>query len=290
MKKTSYMYIIFAGLLWGTSGIFVNLLVTYGFTPLQLTFFRAAVSFISLSVYALCSDKSLFKINRKELLLFVCSGIAFFATAGCYYCSMQMTSISTSVMLMYTSPIFVMIYSVSFLGEKFTKQKAISAGGMIIGCGLVSGVIGGVKFEVAGVLLGLLAGISYSVYSILAKINMNNKSNPLAATLYGFLFAALIGIFVCEIPLTIPCIVSNPGITLLLIIGMGLCTCTVPFFLYTLALRKIPAGTASVLSIIEPMAATVYGVLFFDEPLTVSLCGGAALILFSVFLLNKNDL
>ena len=46
MKNKSYMYIILAGLLWGTSGIFVNLLVTYGFTALQLTFFRGAVSFV----------------------------------------------------------------------------------------------------------------------------------------------------------------------------------------------------------------------------------------------------
>ncbi|MBR4060847.1 MAG: EamA family transporter [Lachnospiraceae bacterium] len=290
MKNKSYMYIILAGLLWGTSGIFVNLLVTYGFTALQLTFFRGAVSFVSLGVYALFHNKSLFRIKRKELLLFLGCGLSFFTTASCYYYSMQMTSISTAVILMYTAPIFVMIYSVSFLGEKFTKQKAISVGCMIIGCGLVSGVIGGVEFEIAGVFWGLLSGVSYSVYNILTKISMNNKSNPITTTLYSFLFATLLGMFVCELPSTLPYIMSNAKVTLLLIVGMGLCTCTVPFFLYTLALKDIPAGTASTLSIIEPMAATVYGVLLFDEALTLSLCGGAALILLSVFLLNKNGL
>ncbi len=290
MKSTSYMYIIIAGLLWGASGIFVNFMVPYGFTALHLTFFRGAVSFVSLGIYILFHNKKLFMVKRKEILLFACSGISFFATSYCYYSSMQMTSISTAVILMYTAPIFVMIYSVSFLGEKFTKQKAISVGCMIIGCGLVSGVIGGVKFEIVGVFWGLLSGISYSVYNIFTKISMNNKSNPLTATLYSFLFATLLGMFVCELPSTLPYIMSNTKVTLLLIVGMGLCTCTVPFFLYTLALKDIPAGTASTLSIIEPMAATVYGVLLFDEAFTLSLCGGAALILLSVFLLNKGGL
>ncbi|MBR5505295.1 MAG: hypothetical protein IKV73_03205 [Clostridia bacterium] len=60
MKKQAFIFIILAGLLWGTSGIFVHYLAPFGFSSLQLVFFRTVVSTLvkSLSYIpsaALCS-------------------------------------------------------------------------------------------------------------------------------------------------------------------------------------------------------------------------------------------
>ena len=43
---------------------------------------------------------------------------------------------------------------------------------------------------------------------------------------------------------------KNPYEILPLIIGIGVCTCVLPYMFYTLALRDIPARTASALGII----------------------------------------
>ena len=109
MKKLAFIYIILAGILWGTSGIFVHYLAPHGFTSLQMTFLRSVVSLICMAVYILISDRKLFKVKWGELILFAGSGLSFFLTASCYYYSMQATSISTAVVLMYTAPIFVVI-------------------------------------------------------------------------------------------------------------------------------------------------------------------------------------
>ena len=244
MKKIALLQIILAGILWGTSGIFVHYLAPYGFTSLQMTFFRSVVSCVCMSLFILFHNKSLFKVSLKELLLFAGGGISFFLTASCYYYSMQATSISTAVVLMYTAPIFVMIYSVMFLNEKLTPMKTVAVLTMLVGCGLVSGIIGGLKFDMMGIIVGFMSGIAYSAYNILTKIQMKNNSNPLSATLYCFLFAVIVGAFSCGVDKIPQSVAIAPHITLPLIIGMGLTTCISPYFFYTLALKKIPAGMA----------------------------------------------
>lgn len=289
MKKLAFLYIIAAGVLWGTSGIFVHLLSPFGFFSVQMTFFRGLISFLLMLVYLLIYNKKLLKVRAKELLLFVASGIAIFGTASCYYASMQVTSISTAVILMYTAPILVMIYSVAFLGEKLTKLKALSVLCMLVGCGLVSGIIGGLKFNFWGIALGFLSGISYSAYNILTKIEMRRGSNPMSATLYCFLFMTVVSFFACKPAELVGLVAQKPMVILPLILGLGICTCILPYFLYTLALKELPAGTASALGIIEPMSATVFSILLFHEPLELSSICGIVLILAAVFILSRNE-
>ena len=289
MKKTGLLYIIIASVLWGTSGIFVHHLAPYGITSMQMTLIRSLVSFICIAGYILISDRTLFRTNLKELLLFAGSGLSFFSTATCYYHSMQLTSISTAVVLMYTAPIFVMIYSVMFLGEKLTKTKLIAVIAKLIGCALVSGIIGGLKFNALGILIGFMSGISYASYNILTKIAMQKGINPIKANLYCFIIGTIIGLAVSNPPGLITSMSAAPIVTSLLGIGVGIVACVLPYFFYTLALREIPAGTASSLGILEPMAATILSIIIFGEVLYVSSAIGIVLILAAVFMLGKES-
>ena len=54
-------------------------------------------------------------------------------------------------------------------------------------------------------------------------------------------------------------------------------------------MKYLPAGVASALGIVEPMAATIYSVMFFHERLGLLPGAGIVLILFSVFLLGKSE-
>lgn len=289
MKKRAFIFIILAGLLWGTSGIFVHYLAPFGFSSLHMAFFRTSVSTVVMFVYILARDKNLFKVSIREFLLFAISGICLFGTGSCYFISMQATSVSTAVVLMYTAPVIVMIYSVMFLGEKLTILKGVSVLCMLAGCCLVSGIIGGFKVDVFGIAMGLLSGICYSAYNIFTKIQMRRGSNPLSATFYCFLCAALVAFVTCS-PQSIPaCVAKCPSVTLPLIISIAFATCVMPYFLYTLSLRALPVGTAAALGIVEPMAATVYSVVLFNEHLSIYSVCGIVLILGAVFLLSRSE-
>ena len=287
MKKFGLLYIIFASFLWGTSGIFVKHLVPYGITSLQMTFVRGVVSFLCMAVFGIFFDKKLFKTNFKEMILFAGGGISFFLTASCYYQSMQLTSVSTAVVLMYTAPIFVVIYSVLFLGEKLSYMKLIAILGMLVGCAFTSGIIGDFKADVMGIFIGFLSGISYASYNVITKIEMNKGISPVKSNLYCFLFSIVLGFLLANPTELMGCISLNPPVVILLCLGVGIFSCILPYVLYTLALREIPAGTASSLGILEPMAATILSVLVLGEKLSVYSVIGMILILGSVVVLGR---
>ncbi len=251
-----------------------------------MTAIRGVISAICISTYTLIYNKSLFKTSFKNLCLMSCSGIAMFLTAFCYYSSMQASSVSTAGVLMYTSSVFVMLYSVIFLGEKLNAIKITAIIFMLTGCALVSGIVGGLKFSFIGIALGLLSGITYSVYNIISKIQMNNNCEPLTISVYCFIIMAIFSLIFSN-PKEIITIASNNPPYIFLMIGCGVCTFVLPYFLFTLALKYLPAGTASSLSIIEPLAATLLSVTILNEKLTIFSAIGVILIVSAVFMLSK---
>ncbi len=289
MKKQSFIYIVLTGVLWGTSGIFVNMLSPYGFTQFHMTAMRGLVAAILMSAYVFFKNRQLFKVKPKELILFALSGLAVFGTSACYFGAIRASGVSTAVVLMYTAPVFVMAFSVVFLGEKFGAIKLISVVLVTLGSVLVSGVIGDIKFGVMGIILGISAGLCYSAYNVITKIEMMQKSDSMSATVYSFIFMAIISVAFCDPDQMLSIVARNPLETLPLVFGIGLFTCVFPYFLYTLALRDIPVGTASALSIIEPMSATVFSVVLFNEKLSFASAFGIILILVAVFLLGIGE-
>ena len=77
-NKKAFFLIILAGVLWGTSGIFVNLLSPYGFTPIQLVATRATVSLVLIGGFMLVNDRKSFCTEPKRIPLLLVSVYRFF--------------------------------------------------------------------------------------------------------------------------------------------------------------------------------------------------------------------
>ena len=289
MKLRSLIYIITACALWGTSGLFVNALSPYGFNALHLTSVRALIAFLSMALFSLIKSRHSFKTDPKSLLLFALVGIGIFGTGSLYFASMQMTSVSTAVVLMYTAPIYVMIFSVIFLKEKLTALKLVSVVIMLGGCCLVSGIIGGLKFNALGIVIGALSGVAYAAYNIATKISMQKGNDPISCTMYGFMFMFIVSLFLSSPAEIVTITVKEPTRIIPLLLAIGIITVVIPYFLYTLSLRDIPAGTASSLGILEPMSATLFSVMILGEKLTILSAVGMILILTAVFMLGKAE-
>ena len=292
MKNRAIFFIVLAGLMWGTSGVFVNYLSPYGITALQMAAIRGIVSVLAIGTYLLVTTKSkitkVLTVRLRDIPLIIGAGISVFMTASSYYISMQLTSVATSVILMYTAPLFVTCYSVVFMKEKLTIAKGAGIITIFVGCALVSGVVGGMKMNFTGVAIGLLAGISYSAYNIITKIEMKRQVQPISATFYCYLTMAMLGLLVSS-PQNIVTVAMNNsvGVTLLML-GLGIFTFTLPYFLYTVALKDVSASLASGLGTIEPLAATVYSVVLFKEQLSVYQIIGIVLVICAVIVLGRS--
>lgn len=288
MKKSqAYTFIIVSSFMFGTSGIFVRLLTPYGFSSMQMTAMRGIVSTVALSLFVFFTNKKLFKASLKELGLFLLAGLFMFFAALFYYTAMEHTTVATAVVLMYSAPIYVLLFSVLFLKEKLTAVKVVAVAVMLVGMALVSGIIGGMEFNFWGVFFAIAAGVTYAAYNIVAKIEMKQGSDPMTAMIYCYIVMGLLAGLCADVPEMVSLTLQDPPLLILLILGIGLFTCAVPYLMYTVSLKKVPAGTASALALIEPMAAILYSVVFFEEPLTCPLVIGVILILGAVFLISR---
>ena len=287
-SKAGTALIILAACFWGSMGIFVRRLGTYGFGSIQIVAIRVTLAAVIFCIIMLVTQKSESRISRKDIPLFLGLGfgsILFFTV--CYFSAIKSMPLSTAAILLYTSPIWIMLMSALFFHEKMNKTKMVALALAFTGCVLVSGISGD-GITVTGLLLGLGSGIGYGLYSILGTIALRRYS-PYVVTAYTFLIAAIGSLIICRPADMISKFSSaeKPVGLIVLCILTAVITAVIPFLAYTIGLRSVEAGKAGILATIEPMVATVIGIVCFSEALTFLSAIGILLILAAVVILNR---
>ncbi len=280
--------IILAGCFWGSMGIFVRRLAEYGFNSMQIVSIRVTLAALIFALVLFIKDRAGFKISPGDIPLFLGLGfgsILFFTV--CYFTAITMMTLSTAAILLYTSPVWIMLMSVLFFHEKLNRRKLTALALAFAGCVLVSG-ISGEGITLTGLLVGLGSGIGYGLYSILGTIALRRYSSYTVTT-YTFMFAAAGSWIICR-PADMFYKFSNAADLGFLMIFCGLTaliTAVIPFLAYTLGLERVEASKAGIIATVEPMVATIIGIVIFSEPLTIMSAAGILLILSAVVILNS---
>ena len=286
--------ILLAGILWGTIGLFVRALSQTGLSSLQLVFLRSAITAVALFFYLLLFCRQALRIAWRDLWIFMGTGILsilFFSVLPLGMASL-LTQISIvlsiAAVLLYTAPVFVMLFSLGFFQEKLNVRKILALLCCLMGCALVSGVLGASRLTLPALITGLLSGLGYSLYSVFGKFAVQKGYGALTTTFYTFLISAIAALpFVGlgEIPQKLALQGGSP----FLIVLMGLFTSVIPYLLYTYGLWATAPAKASILASVEPVAAMLFGSIFFGEKLTLSSLAGMALVLAAVALLSPKE-
>ena len=289
MEKKGYLgdiLIIIAGLFWGSMGIFVRHLNDLGFSSIQVACLRLTTAGILFALILLIKDRKGFKIALRDIPLFLALGlvsILFFTC--CYFTAIRLMTMSTAAILLYTSPIWVMVLAIIFLKEKFTIQKLIALILAFAGCVLVSGFGG--KVTIMGILVGLGSGLGYGLYSIFGTFALK-KYSPYTVTCYTFLIAGLGSIFVADpvdLVSKISSIENKPALFGFVLLT-AVVTAVIPFLLYTLGLNMTTAGKAAVLATVEPAAATLFGFFVMKETVGPVAIAGILLVFAAIVVLS----
>lgn len=282
--------VITAGVFWGSMGIFVRAMGEYGFDSIQIAALRLTVAAVVFAVLHCVRERGALWIAARDIPLFLGLGlgsILFFTV--CYFSAISMMTLSTAAILLYTSPIWVMLMSCLLFKERLTARKLAALACSFVGCVLVSG-IGGGSMTVRGLIVGLCSGIGYGLYSILGSVALK-KYSALTVTTYTFVIAALGAWLICDPSDTAAKLTAAESIWRLagLTVLAGLITAVIPFAAYTRGLTYIEPSRAAILATVEPMVATLLGALVFAEPVTFISGLGIVLILISVVLLNAGQ-
>lgn len=133
---------------------------------------------------------------------------------------------------------------------------------------LVTGVVTNAgSVTPSGLLAGLGAGFGYALYSIFGRYALERGYHSLTITFYTFLTASVGTCFLADVP-QIAGVMTKSGSTFFLCIALGVFCTVLPYLTYTLGLKYVENGKASVLASVEPVTATLVGILLFGEQLT----------------------
>ena len=290
MKNKYTFAIIGAGTLWGFMGFFRRTLEGMGITAIGCLTVRCLFAAVAFGIAILLTDKNAFKIKLKDIWCFFGTGVVSLLVFGlCYFKAMDYMSLSAAAILLYTAPCFVIMLSALLFGEKLTKKKLLAMVIAFLGCCLVSGLgSGSTSISGVGIILGLGAGICYALFSIFSRYSINRGYGSLTINFYSCILGG-VGALIFGGASEMPTVCLNAG-NFLFSAATGLVTCFVPYLLYTYGLTQTENGKASIMASVEPVVATLVGLVIYKEKLTALSVLGIALVLTAIVLLNtKNE-
>lgn len=287
MKNNKYTFaIIGAGTLWGFMGFFRRTLESLGISAIGCLTVRCLFAAVAFGIVILLTDVSAFKFRLKDIWCFFGTGVVSLLIFGlCYFRAMDYMSLSAAAILLYTAPCFVILLSALLFKEKLTKKKLVAMSMAFFGCCLVSGLGNGAQHVSGiGILLGLGAGICYALFSIFSRYSINRGYNSLTINFYSCILAGA-GALIFGGAREMPTVCQSAG-NFLFALATGIVTCFLPYLLYTYGLTKTENGKASIMASVEPVVATLVGLVIYHEKLSLTAFLGVVIVLSAIVLLN----
>lgn len=288
-NRKGALLIILAGTCWGVISIFINYLSAAGLGEMQISFLRQFFAVLVFALIILIRDRSKFRIPVKDLgLLMIVGFINGVLFNFLYFYTIINSRASIAVVLLYTSPVFVIILARIFFKEKITGLKFIALVLTVIGCVFVTGVLGeGYMPPPAAILTGVLTGLAYALNNILTSAAVK-RNDPITVTFYTLFFS-----FMFLIPfsgwnsLTSLCR-SNP---MILVVAFVMCLVTAVFaqYFFSLGLGLIESGKAAIYGATEPIVGSLVGILIFHEESNLMKIAGIIMVIAAILLIGKSD-
>lgn len=284
--KLKYLYVFAAGCFWGIISLFLKPLLNMGFTQVQTVTFRCLIAAFILGIVMVLKDKNLFKIRLKDLWCFLGTGLLslmFFSLS--YFYSMTYNGVCVAVILLYTSPVFVMLFSLILFKEKITSKKLTALVLTVTGCVFVSGIAGGQSIGAKGIILGICSGVGYALYSIFSRYALQRNYDSMTISFYTFLFCGLGCLPFSEPGRMIENLTPQAGLSAL---GLGFVCCVLPYLCYTKGLQHVENSKASIIVAVEPVVASFIGITVYHEELTALKIVGVLLVLSALVICSKD--
>lgn len=263
-KHTGTLCVFLAALLYSIGGLCIKVIPWNG---MSINGARTLIALVVIGIYlAIIRHKPRF--NRWIFLGSLC----IFGTNALYSVANKLTTAANTIVLQFTAPIFVIVFSALFWKRR--PQKLDIAACVV--------VFGGVLFffvdslEAGGALGNVLAILSGAAYGGVFLLNDFPDSDAISAVFWGDVLSAVTGLpfLLQEQPL-------DPTALFSLVI-LGVFQVAVAYILLTIGLRTTPAVTASLVSGIEPVLNPLLVALFYGETIGRFAFIGAAVVICGV--------
>jgi drug/metabolite transporter (DMT)-like permease len=253
------LLLLAAAILWSLGGVLIK---SIDLTPVAIAGTRSLIATVIMSL-------ALPGVLRKISWQTIPGAIAYAATVFLFVVATKLTTAANAIFLQYTAPIYIALISPWFLGERIKWLDWLLVLLALSGVGLF--FFDRLSLQgLSGVFAALGSGFAFAWLAVLMR--RQKARSPEAVVLLGNTFT-----FLVALPWTFPILrIEENGPPLLL---LGVVQLTIPYLLYSLAIRHVRALDASIISIIEPILNPIWVMLATSErPAYWSVVGGSIVL------------
>ena len=294
-----YLYIATATFFWGVAaslgratftGRLPGLQALRPIDPLILSQSRATFSFlVLLPVLGLLRGRRRLRLpvaDVRQTFLIGILGVA--ASNYFYYLAIQKTNVATAIIVQYTAPVWVLLYTVARGLQRPTLQRVAAVGLAVMGIALVIGVFGGsgLRLDTLGVFAALLAAFSFAFYNI-GGHNILVRHDRWTVLLYTTCSASLFWLLVNP-----PWKVAAAHYSFeqwLFLLLFSLLSVLAPFSFYFAGLQHLEPTRAIVVSCLEPVFSIVIAAIALGEVMRPLQVVGIIFVLAAIIVVQLPD-
>lgn len=284
-----YLLALLASLLFGLNGSTTKVIVEAGISPAQLTFFRVTVIAVLAGLTLLVTNRAAFRLNRRQLLVMIVLGVAGVALIQWFYAvAISLLPVGIALMLEYSGVLLIALVARFIFKERVKPRIWGAIGAVLIGMAIVAQIWASPLNEL-GVLAGILAAVCLAVYFLVGERQVASTS-ALAVCFWSMLFASAFWVIFSGWWQVDPSLLAEhrslggrlDDVTLplwLVLLWNGIAGSFAPYLLSYMALSRLTATAAGIVSASEVIFAFLFAYLWLGETLDTVQVLGAALVL-----------
>jgi drug/metabolite transporter (DMT)-like permease len=281
-------FLLMAAAFWGMAAPVGKYLIVHRFDTLTIAQTRTSLAFVLLAIYFAAKDRNLFRVRSKDLWKLAALGVVGLATTNfTYYFTIKESTVATAILVQYSAPVWVLLYSVWIAKVDTLDWTTILALVVALaGCyfAVTSGSLQTISLKGWALLTGPLSAFTFA-YQVIATRRMVKRYSVWTVLLYMFGFATVFWLFI------------NPPWNFFerhhyqatdwgLLWLFAVISILIPQAAFASGLKFVEASKAGIISILEPVFAIGAAFLILDESLNAIQIIGGGMVLGAVALLQ----
>lgn len=289
-QRRGILLVAIAALLWGTTGIATKALYQQSdIGPLAVGFFRLAFALPFVVALALGRGRlRLASLGRRELALMLVVGVTLALYQVCYFSAIDCVGVTVATLVtLCTAPVIVAAGSAVILGERPNRRLVLALVCAAAGTAALVGVPGagasGANL-IAGIGLALCSAAGYAAVTMLGRPLARCDPLDSASVSFGAGALALLPVALLE-----GIGGARTAVDWGLLLYIGAVPTAFAYAVFLFALRFARATVASVVTLLEPLTASLLAWALFGETLGPLGLAGGALLLGAILLLYAGE-
>ncbi|MEU8420937.1 DMT family transporter [Micromonospora sp. NPDC048835] len=278
------LQITVTGVLWGTTGVAVQLLRDgTGLSPVSIGFHRLAIAALVLLACTAGRLRTIVTAVRAAPVPLLLTGVGLGLYQALYFAAVAWAGVSVATIVsLGVAPVLAAAWESVQARRLPGPLRLGTLVAAVAGLVLITGATGQPGAAAPAPLLGLLAaagsGLGYAVTTLISR-QVSQRTTPMTLTTISTAVGAL--------TLAPFALVAGVGLpvrldTVALLLHLGVVTTAVAYALFYAGLRTTPGSVAAVLTLLEPLTAAALAVALLHEPLPLPVIVGGVLLLTAV--------